>query len=121
MTINKIWLAAIAIALASSTQVQAQEPRPNGPLPPDDPWPWETGGGPESGFYRDLSEQVFEWTIDEARWLLEHIESGNLANDANACILITSTIGVVMVCPPRPRLYDCPIEPYCMKIWEWRR
>ena len=124
MTINKTLLAAIAIALASLTQVQAQEPKPNGRLPPGDPWPWEMDGGhgPASGSYRDLTEEVSGQTIDEAHWLLEDIAAlDNLASDANACKIIISTIGVVIICPPRPRSYNCRIEPYCMEIWEWRR
>ena len=65
MTMNKTWLAAFAIALASSTQVQA--------------WGhWDWGPGPfamcaENDYCRNVSEQVSERTIDEARWLLDEM------------------------------------------------
>ena len=69
-----------------------------------------------------MTEEVSGQTIDEAHWLLEDIAAlDNLASDANACKIIISTIGVVIICPPRPRSYNCRIEPYCMEIWEWRR
>ena len=114
MTMNKTWLAAIAIALASSTQVQA--------------WGhWDLDPGPfpfcaEIDYScRDLSEHVGERTIDEARRLVEEMVDSyfvEAVNDANACIAISSTIGVVMICPPPPEPDPCPIEPHCMGIWE---
>ena len=116
MTMNKTCLAAIVIALASPLPVSATCHYPI---------PLSFDMCAENDYCRDVSEQVSERTIDEARWLLENIFQGDASyffEDANTCKVITSTMGAVMICPPPPD--PCPIDPidpierYCMGIWE---
>ena len=113
MTMNKTWLAAIAIALASPLPVSATCHYPI---------PLSFDMCAENASCRDLLEYAPAGMIDidEVFWLLETLANtdfGRRARDSNSCILISSSIGVVITCPLSDP--DYPDGPYCLGIWEF--